>query len=422
MSSEWKTVKIEDVAEKVAMGPFGSSIKVSTFVKKGIPIISGAHLKYGRLTEDNFNFITEEHADRLKNSNVYRGDVIFTHAGNIGQVSVIPDHSKYNRYIISQRQFYLRCNRNVVLPEYIMYYFKTREGQHKLLANASQTGVPSIAQPVTYLKSIEISLPPIDEQARIVSILSTIDDKIELNNAINKNLEEMAQTLFKHWFVNFEFPNENGEPYKSSGGEFVDSELGLIPRGWEIGKVGDIARNRNYNLKPDEIPKETYYIGLEHISRKNLTLLQYGNAEGIGSSKTYFKKNDILFGKLRPYFHKVCIAPFEGVCSTDIIPIYAGNYKYYGFLAFTLFSERLIEYVTQGSTGTKMPRTNWKYISEYKIVIPPNHVAEKFTKIFDAFVDLMHIRFVENKNLTQLRDTLLPKLMSGEIRVPVEQP
>lgn len=166
------------------------------------------------------------HADRLRNSNVYPGDVIFTHAGNIGQVSVIPENAKYKRYVVSQRQCYLRCNREVADPAFIAYYFKSREGRHKLLANANSTGVPSIVQPVSYLKSIRIKLPPIEEQRRITAVLSGFDDKIELNNAIIRNLESMAEALYRRWFVDFEFPDENGQPYRSSGGDFEHSEPG----------------------------------------------------------------------------------------------------------------------------------------------------------------------------------------------------
>lgn len=154
--SEWRTVRIEDVAEKIAMGPFGSNIKVETFVETGVPVISGAHLRGVRLKDGDFNFVTEEHAERMKNSNVFCGDVIFTHAGNIGQVAYIPPNSQYERYVISQRQFYLRCDLSKADPAFISYFFHSNDGQHKLLANASQTGVPSIARPSSYLKTIEL--------------------------------------------------------------------------------------------------------------------------------------------------------------------------------------------------------------------------------------------------------------------------
>ena len=155
----WEVKRIEDVAERVAMGPFGSSIKVSTFVAKGIPIISGQHLKGTLLEDGDYRFITEDHAERLANSNVQRGDIVFTHAGTIGQVAYIPETSQYKRYVISQRQFYLRCDTSQISPLFVVHFFKTLEGQHQLLANTSSTGVPSIARPVTNLRSIQLCVP-----------------------------------------------------------------------------------------------------------------------------------------------------------------------------------------------------------------------------------------------------------------------
>jgi len=156
----WQIKTIGDIAECVRMGPFGSSIKVETFVANGIPIISGQHLASFILEDSTFNFIADAHAEKLYAANVRRGDIIFTHAGNIGQVAFIPANSRYERYIISQRQFYMRCDLLQVSPSFITFYFQSREGRHKLLANTSSSGVPSIARPVTYLKSIELIVPP----------------------------------------------------------------------------------------------------------------------------------------------------------------------------------------------------------------------------------------------------------------------
>ena len=155
----WNISTIEELALKVGMGPFGSNIKISTFVSQGIPVISGQHLNDTMLEENSFNFVTTEHADRLASANVRRGDLVFTHAGNIGQVSHIPDHSQYERYVLSQRQFYMRCDLSKVSPIFMTYYFRSPLGQHTLLANASQVGVPSIARPVSYLKSIRLVVP-----------------------------------------------------------------------------------------------------------------------------------------------------------------------------------------------------------------------------------------------------------------------
>lgn len=152
-------IRLGDISRKIAMGPFGSNIKVSTFVSEGVPIISGNHLRSIFLEEPSYNFITEEHAQKLKNSIVYPRDIIFTHAGNIGQVAMIPDGSDYPYYMISQRQFYMRCDETKVIPELVLLFFHSREGKGKLLANANPTGVPSIVQPSTHLKNIEMPLP-----------------------------------------------------------------------------------------------------------------------------------------------------------------------------------------------------------------------------------------------------------------------
>ncbi len=191
----WGVQTIEYLAEKVAMGPFGSNIKVETFVDSGVPIISGNHLRGLYLDELGYNFITEEHARCLSNSLVHAGDIIFTHAGNIGQVALIPDNCDYPYYVISQRQFYLRCDKTKVLPEYINYFFHSREGQGKLLANASQTGVPSIARPSSHLKGIAVVLPPIEVQLEWFKTVQPMLQTLNSNNKENKRLASIRDLL-----------------------------------------------------------------------------------------------------------------------------------------------------------------------------------------------------------------------------------
>ena len=192
---KWSTVIINDIAEKVAMGPFGSNIKVSTFVSEGVPIISGNHLRGYFLEEPSFNYITEEHAQRLKNSIVYPKDIVFTHAGNIGQVAMIPDDCRYPMYVLSQRQFYLRCDTEKAIPEYVVLFFHSKQGQHELLSYANQTGVPSIAQPATNLKKIPLKLPPIDEQRQWLQVVSPIIKLYQSNVYENEHLSSMRDSL-----------------------------------------------------------------------------------------------------------------------------------------------------------------------------------------------------------------------------------
>lgn len=191
----WEMTKIEEVAEQIAMGPFGSNIKVSTFVDAGIPIISGKHLNEILLEDKDYNFITEEHANKLLRSNVYREDIVFTHAGNVGQVSIIPETSKYERYVLSQRGFYLRCDKSKISPKYLVHFFKSHLGQHLLLANVSSTGVPSIARPSSYLKSINICLPSMPVLNAFDELAISLHLKVSANKNENIVLAELRDTL-----------------------------------------------------------------------------------------------------------------------------------------------------------------------------------------------------------------------------------
>ena len=184
----FKTYIMEDLIEEIAMGPFGSNIKVDCFVDSGVPVLNGANLQGYKLCEDSFNYVTIEKADSLNKANAYRGDIVITHRGTLGQIVYIPQNSKYERYVISQSQFRIRLNTQIALPEYVVFYFHTRIGQHKLLANASQVGVPAIARPSSTFRKLEIELPTLSEQKRIVDILNSLSDKIDLNNRINHNL------------------------------------------------------------------------------------------------------------------------------------------------------------------------------------------------------------------------------------------
>jgi type I restriction enzyme S subunit len=191
----WSVRRVEDIATKVGMGPFGSNIKVSTFCDQGIPIISGQHLRHTLMEDLSFNFITEAHAEKLKNSCVAAGDVVFTHAGNIGQVSLIHNDARYSQYVLSQRQFFLRCDEKQMVPAWITYFFRSGHGQHLLLANASQVGVPSIARPVSYLRSIQLVVPPIQLLQSFADVVDPLHKQVLANRARIESLSLLRDTL-----------------------------------------------------------------------------------------------------------------------------------------------------------------------------------------------------------------------------------
>lgn len=184
---KFDTIKISDLISEISMGPFGSNIKVECFVDEGIPVLNGSNLDGFVLKEDSFRYVTEEKADSLGKANAHRGDVVITHRGTLGQIIFIPQDSLYDRYVISQSQFRVKCN-DKILPEYLVYYFHTRIGHHKLLSNASQVGVPALARASTTFQTIEIEVPDISIQRKIVNVLETLRRRIEINNKINDNL------------------------------------------------------------------------------------------------------------------------------------------------------------------------------------------------------------------------------------------
>lgn len=185
MPSDWKEGTINDISQKIGMGPFGSDIKTSTFVEQGVPILNGSCLKEILLQEVDLKFITEEHAERLVKSQVRSGDIVITHRGTLGQVSLVPETSR-SAFMLSQSQFFLRANKNLTTAEFLTYFLRSSKGQHLLLSNASQVGVPSIARPVTHLKSIRLAIP-------CIQIALAFADKVTpLHRRIVANREQMA--------------------------------------------------------------------------------------------------------------------------------------------------------------------------------------------------------------------------------------
>jgi type I restriction enzyme S subunit len=276
------------------------------------------------------------------------------------------------------------------------------------------------------VKAFHVALPPIAEQQAISAMLSALDDKIELNRRMNETLESIARALFKSWFVDFDPVRTNAEGCDSGlpkrlanifPDSFEDSEVGEIPRGWRVGHFGDVADNPRRGTSPNEIEPTTPYIALEHMPRKCIALSEWGTADGVESGKFLFHAGEILFGKLRPYFHKVGVAPVEGVCSTDILVVIPKSEDWFGFVLGHASGEAFVEYTNAGSTGTKMPRTNWTDMARYAVALPPERIAASFTELIRPVISRILSSIHQSRTLAMLRNTLLPKLISGEVRL-----
>lgn len=304
-------------------------------------------------------------------------------------------------------------------------YWLLRTPQYRSYCRSHATGTTNLGLAREDFLAFPAPEPTAD-QRRIVSTLGALDDKIELNRRINETLDEIARALFKSWFVTFEpvrAKAEGRDPHlptplaKLFPDSFEDSELGEIPKGWKIGSLGDVADHPRRGVQPSEIAPSTPYIALEHMPRRCITLSDWGIADALESNKFEFKRGEILFGKLRPYFHKVGVAPVDGVCSTDIVVVAAKTKKSFGFVLGHVSSTAFVDYTNAGSTGTKMPRTSWTEMARYPVVIPPDTVAEQFSDLVQHFTERIISSIHESRTLATLRDTLLPKLISGELRV-----
>jgi type I restriction enzyme S subunit len=219
--------------------------------------------------------------------------------------------------------------------------------------------------------------------------------------------------------VQVDFPDAKGKPYKSSGGKMVYNDVlkREIPEGWKISCLSELVDVIKGNVNPSDVASKTPYVGLEHIGRKTISLSDWANSDDASSDKSVFKKNDILFGKIRPYFHKVAVAPFDGITSTDTIILRPRRPVYFGLALETVFSNEFIEAATKSSTGSKMPRADWNVLTGYQIPVPGDDLLESFNTFFESALKKIHSSGVENKELTQLRDWLLPILMNGQVTV-----
>ncbi len=286
------------------------------------------------------------------------------------------------------------------------------------------------AQPTLNLKDVAllpIPLPPLEERNTIAHVLGTLDNKIELNRRMNATLEAMARALFRSWFVDFDPVRAKAEGREPAGmdaataalfpNEFEESELGEIPKGWSVGSLRDIASNPRRGIQPGEVSGDTHYIGLEHMPRRSVGVGDWGCAADIQSNKFAFREGEFLFGKLRPYFHKVGIAPIDGVCSTDILVVAPQKDIWSSFVLMTISSDEFVDYTSSASTGTKMPRTSWEMMIGYPIVLPPAEIVSSYETSIRQGITRITQNIHESRTLAALRDTLLPRLISGEIRV-----
>jgi len=420
-NSPWITTTITSIATCLAMGPFGSDIKSTNFVEKGVPVIRGGNLVGSKFRDDDFVYLTEEKADKLKNSNAFPGDIVFTHRGTLGQVGIIPKNARYPRYVVSQSQMKLTCDPKKADSKFVYYFFLSPLGQNELLSNTSTTGVPAISRPLSSLKMVNISLPPLPVQKKIASVLSSLDEKIELNTRMNKVLEEMARSLFHRWFVEFEFPNADGKPYMSAGGKMVESEMGSVPEGWEVGTLDTVI-----DIIGGGTPKTTvseYWSGdipwFSMVDAPNdgdvfvLDTEKHITQLGVENSSTRLLPIGTTIISARGTVGRLAVVGVPMAMNQSCYGIHGKNDGTDYFVYFVLQS--MVTELKLKGHGSVFNTITRATINSQNIIVPDTSVICKYNDLVTPLFQKIRANIIENKNMSKLRDFLLPKLMNGEI-------
>jgi type I restriction enzyme S subunit len=416
--SGWRRLTLNDLG-RIVTGKTPST-KVAEYFSGDIPFVTPSDMNGLKIISKTERYLTPLGSDSVRGAKLPAGSVMVSCIGSdMGKVAIAGKDCVTNQQlnsIIVDEKFY---------PEFVYYNLSSRKEELQRLAG-SGSALPILNK--GHFSQLEIEIP-IDknEQRSIARVLGALDDKIELNRQMNHTLEAIAQALFKSWFVDFDPVTAkaagrapfgmNAETAALFPSRFEESDLSAIPESWRTGKIKDIGKNIKVGVRPNDVDSETAYIGLEHIPRKSIALSDWGNAGDVTSQKFQFSKGDILFGKLRPYFHKVGVAPVSGVCSTDILVLNSISSEWFGLLLGHISSVEFINYVDGASGGTRMPRTDWETMSKYEIVIPEKTISQKYSEQVSNLVSKIHANIEESNTLAALRDLLLPKFLSGEMRV-----
>lgn len=419
--TNWKKLKIEDCAEVIGGGTPSTKKKeywdgdISWITPKDLSNYNNRYISKGSRN------ISEKGLKYSSARLLPKNSVLLTTRAPIGYLAI----SK--KELATNQGFKSLIMKNGNVPEF--FYYLLKNNINKLLQYASGTTFMELN--ATNLKSIEFYIPEVKEQKRIASILSALDDKIELNNKTNKILEEMAQTIFKEWFINFNFPNEYGKPYKKSGGEMIDSELGKIPKGWKIGTIGDYAKLKsgfafkNSWWQNDGIP----VIKIQNISSGNLNLEQcsFVSEDKYNIAENFRVNGGDLLITLTGSLGKFTIVPKldkDALVNQRVGKFFLGEepVKKLPFLYGILNELKdLIVSLANGSVQQNISPTD---VENVKIIFPNDKILNKYNNLMQDIFYKIIFNQRENKKLSNIRDSLLPKLMTpngrradGEIRV-----
>lgn len=417
MSSEWQFYSLAKIAlngkEGFVDGPFGSALPASLYEQAGVPVVRGSNLSKGkeRFRDDEFVFVSRETASRLARANCVAGDLIFTKKGTLGQIGIIP-YGKYPVYLLSSNQMRLRVDRTVADPEFVYYYLAQEKSISKIIRDSEHTGVPKIN--LAYIREFPICLPSMKSQTDIVLLLRSLDDRITLLRETNATLEAIAQALFKSWFVDFDPVRAKAEGLEPEGMDaatgtlfpdsFEESELGLVPRGWKVGSLSEVCTISSGKRPPNR----------SDILTEDCKVPLFGGAGLMGyTSVSLFDAPRIVTGRVGT-LGKVHIAYPPFWASDNVLVLLP---KIAADFSFVLHWLRSID-VMALNRGSTQPLLTQRDLGAQQGVTPPREVPHKFEEVVGVLYDKIRSQETKAQTLIQLRDTLLPRLISGQLCLP----
>ena len=394
---KWEKKKFCECTEYITDGDHQPAPKAD----KGVHFIKIKDIVNNQVSFDAQVYVPQEYYDNLPmERKPQKEDVLYTVVGSFG----IPSYVQTDELFCFERNIALLHPNKDIEPRFLYYSLKNPAFYKgiEIVANGSAQKLI----PLSKLKDLKISVPDKEAQRHIADILSAYDDLIENNQKQIKLLEEAAQRLYKEWFVDLRFPGHENT-------KIVDG----VPEGWSKSTVGNICKLRKVVITPDKIESNTPYIGLEHMPRNDICLSTWGKSEEINSNKFIYLKKDVLFGKIRPYFHKVGFALNDGITSTDTMVMVADQ-NLWGLLLVTVSSDAFVDFSYQNcKEGAKMPRADWKQMEKYAIMIADQATQKLFEQEILVITNKISALAFQCRSLREARDRMLPKLMGGEVEV-----
>ena len=393
----WETKKLEAVADFC----LGKMLDQKKNRGEPLPYLANINVRWGEFDLTDLREMRFEQHESERYGLKY-GDIVMCEGGVPGRCAIWKDQQSG---MMIQKALHRIRPHDCLKPEFLYYFFlyKGRIGHLSPLF----TGSTIKHLPREKLALVEVPVPHHSTQAHIASVLSAYDDLIENNRQRIQLLEQAARLLYKEWFVHLRFPGH--EHTKIING---------IPEGWKRKVFGDVCFEVRETVSPNSLEPNTPYIGLEHMPRRSITLCEWGQAEQVTSSKHRFREGEILFGKIRPYFHKVGIALTDGVASSDAIIIRPVSPHLLALALMTVSSDGFVAVSAQQMReGSKMPRADWKQMQQYFFPQPPDGVLHTFNNIIAPILTQLKTLAFSNRRLNAVRDLLLPRLMNGEIAV-----